>query len=202
MPCDAGPAPLWKEGCLRRPHPCRVYSGLEERRPALSGCLPGLCFLCAFLWPVGATLCRPFPRDGFHRRQSWTDGQTVQLPFCPREDLRGAGAGRGVAPPHFCSELQLLPVFTFRTNTFLWWPGSLFIFETSVSKRHISGWWWWSPREGCLDSAGFLGASLRLCTRSGISQPPRASAWTLLAWPGGAVSVLGSGLDCSCCLSA
>lgn len=56
------------------------------------------------------------------------------LTFCPREDLRGAGAGRGVAPPHFCSELQLLPVFTFRTNTFLWWPGSLFIFETSVSK--------------------------------------------------------------------
>lgn len=155
-------------------------------------------FLSAFLWP--AKLCRPLPRDGFQRRPSWMDGQTAQSPSLPPGGPQRGWGGKGRHSPHFSSELQLLPVFTFRTNTFLWWPGSLFIFEISVSKTsHL--WVVWSPWEGCLDNASFLGASSRLCTWSRVSQPPRASAWTLLVWPKGGVSVRGSVLDCSHCLS-
>lgn len=44
------------------------------------------------------------------------------------------GQGRGVARLPSLSGIKLLSVFTFRTNTFLWWPGSLSIFETFVSK--------------------------------------------------------------------
>ena len=48
VPCDAGQALLWKGGCLRRPHPCRVDSGLEEQRLLLSGYLPGFSFCLPF----------------------------------------------------------------------------------------------------------------------------------------------------------
>lgn len=127
-----------------------------------------------------------------------TDGAVASL---PPEGLRGAGAGRGVSTPHFCSELQLLPVFTFRTNTFLWWPGSSFIFETSVSKApHLrvvvavatGGLFGW-----CRLWEVLRGLHLARC-----SPAPRAAAWALLAWPEGGVSVRGSGLGCPCCLSA
>lgn len=50
------------------------------------------------------------------------------------------GGGKGESDDCASSfGIKLLPVFTFRTNTFLSWPGLLSIFETFVSK--ISHFW-------------------------------------------------------------
>lgn len=72
---------------------------------------------------------------------SWSAPETSRLAGRTAAGWPGRGRGckgesHGYASP---VGIKLLPVFTFRMNTFPSWPGSLSIFETFVSK--ISHFW-------------------------------------------------------------
>lgn len=143
MPCDPGPAPLQKDGCLSPPVTLtRVYSRAGEQRLLVSWYLLGFLFLCAFCCSVVAELCRPFPEGWIPeeakpswRRQTDRDRQTGMAAILAfRRNAAGPGREGASLGLTSASGIKLLPVFAFRMNTFLSWPGSLSIFETSVSK--------------------------------------------------------------------
>lgn len=157
------------------------FTGWRSSGSPLSGLASWLLSVCLSL-ACRAKLCRPFPGMD-SRRAGRLDRRTDSaVAFCPGRISEGWG-GKGVAaPPHFCSELQLFPVSTFRTGYLSLVARLIIHFETSVSRTsHL--WMVCSPREGCWTMPTFW--ELLHGFRLGPVFPASQSFSLDLVWPKG-----------------